>query len=239
MDILKSGKFCLILLIGSCTLRQSKENISTDFSKNIKKKSIEMFGNEKEYNSLYSQMSDSLESWMLNDLYEIEQFNYNYKIDSVYAINVSKTKLIGIELHFLGNQKTGFSDGIQEFYGAKIDGKWYFWTGGYTPVLRDGIKRHDPKKPLSYEQLHESAIGSLGGYLDANGNVRDEWFEAKFRGDGWTPFKDRYKYDYILDGKRIDNEKEYWDYIWKKKGQMLWRRKAYQDSIAKVKNEVL
>jgi len=29
------------------------------------------------------------------------------------------------------------SDGIHFFYGEKIDGRWYFWTGAYLVIPRD------------------------------------------------------------------------------------------------------
>jgi hypothetical protein len=102
------------------------------------------------------------------------------------------------------------------------------------PVPREIFKGHDPRKPLSYAQLHSQALDFMSGYIDVYGNIRDEWFEAKFKGDGWVQFKERYKYEHILDGNIINNETEYWNYIWKKKGQMLWRRKAYQDSITSL-----
>lgn len=231
--MLKSvSKFLIAFFLLSSCSQQHNKNASELLYNKIHAKSVEILGVDG-YNNLHAQMSDSLKMWMKADLRGFTSLKYKEFIDSLYCINSAQDKIIGIQLGFNGFQEKTQTDGFEEFYGAKIKGKWYFWTGGYTPVERKGLKGHDPRNPLSYKQVHRVAVSSLGGYLDANGNIRDEWFEARFSGDGWCSFKDRYIYKSILDGQKIDNEKDFWNYIWKKKGLGLWIRKISNDSITK------
>ncbi len=188
-------------------------------------------------------MSDTVLSWysdnLLPDSVKDESTEYklliaSYKIDSLYVINSKRDKIIGTIYQTANSKAKIWSDQMEEFFGAKIDGKWYFWTGGSTPIVRENFKGQNPRKPLSYSQLHENALGSVAGYLKPDGTINDKWFEAKFRA-GYGRFEDRYEYEWILDGNRIDNEKDYWKYIWKRKGLGLWLNQAYQDSITKIK----
>lgn len=230
-DILKVDKadlivvfVSLILSISSC----SNEPKTGEKQLDTMKISMSTIG-ENEYWRIYNSIVDSLKSWDKNELGNFNFATYGKKmvIDSVLCFNSKKDKLISNLLNF--NTKNTISDGINEFYGAKIDDKWYFWTGGYTPVSRD-FKGHNKRKPLSYKQLH-SMVG-YGSYLDQNGNIRDEWFEGRFKSSGWYSYKDRYMYKSILDGLRIDTEKEYWEYAWKRNGLGLCIAKVHKDSIA-------
>lgn len=221
--------FMLLLgLLHSCINQPKTEEKQYD----VLEISVSTIG-EKEYWRIYNSIVDSLKSWDENKLgnFDFSEYGKKMVIDSVLCFNSTKDKLISTLLNF--NTKNTVSDGIDEFYGAKIEGKWYFWTGGYTPVIRDS-PGHDPNKSLSYKQLH-SMVG-YGGYLDQNGAIRDEWFEGRFKGSGWGYFKDRYMYKSTLDGNRIDIEVDFWEYKWKRKGLGLWIAKSTKDSIARREN---
>jgi hypothetical protein len=237
--MLKSDNLYIIFLFIIAT--SCVENTTNKLEKKndflIKEKSIEILS-KKGYERLLEKMNDTLIKWMENDLYSVNKYGYVYKIDSLFCINSTKDKIIGVQLHFLRYDEEIFSDGIQEFFGAKIKNKWYFWTGGYTPVLRKNFKGHDKKYPLSYEQLHGATIGSLKGYLDKNGNIRDRWFDSKFKSSGWGTFVGRYRYKFILDGLRIDDEKAFWEYSWKRKGLGMWIVKYAEDSVKKRELEL-
>ena len=230
--MLKKGRYFIFILlfITSCTNRVKNED-EINLEVLIKNKSEEILG-EKGYTILYEAMADTLKKWMGNDLYKVNEYGYEYKIDSLYCINTDKNKIIGNQIHFNGFQEKNYADGIQEFYGVKINENWYFWVGGYTPLIREGVKGHDKRYPLSYQQLHKVAVSTLSGYLDEKGNIRDSWFEAKFK-NGYYSFKDRYKYKSIVNGEKIDIEEKYWEYIWRKKGTQLWISKFSNDSISK------
>ncbi|AEA42338.1 hypothetical protein [Fluviicola taffensis] len=228
---------CFLLLLGGCVGgNDSKKVLLGEID--LRKKSISVLGTENDYEVLYATMSDTLSNWYLNNLLadttkdESTQFKLSiskYIIDSLYAVNSKGNKLIGAIYQSQHSEAKIWSDEMREFFGAKINNKWYFWMGGSTPVAR-----HDQKKEISYKELHSSGIGSINGYLDQNGNIRDEWFDAKFK-SGRFPYEMRYKYKWILDSKRIDNEKDYWEYSYWKSGVKLWADKAYKDSAALIK----
>lgn len=233
----------LVCLLYGCS--QTSQNNLHSKEESYKEKTIGVLGTERDYLDLHFTMTDSLTNWYSNNLLpdtandqstHFKQVIARYMIDSIYVVNSQKNKLMGTIYQIQDGDVEIWSDEMREFFGAKIDGKWYFWMGASTPIIRTGLKGHDLTKPLPYSYLHKMGVGSLGGYLDKDGNIRDEWFEAKFK-SGHYSFSQRYMYKHILDGQRIDNEKEYWEYIWEKKGTMLWKRKAYQDSITKMKQE--
>ncbi len=229
MDILKAGNSNLLIVFTSLILSIcscSNEPKTHDEQFDLMKINLNNIG-KKEYWRIYNSIVDSIKSWDENDFGNFSFSKYGKKmvIDSILCFNSKKDKLISNLLNF--NTKNTVSDGINEFYGAKIDGQWYFWTGGYTPVLRD-VSGHTTRKPLSYKQLHSKVGYSC---VDSDGNFRDECFEGRFK-SGRSAFKDRYQYKYILDGLRIDTEKEYWEYSWKKSGLGLQIAKVYKDSIS-------
>lgn len=230
----------LVVVLMSC---DSKEDNDLEIAYGSKIES--MFGKHFKQH-LYQCASDTLISWVNNNFLidsaisnSGKPFICNYRLDSTICLNSFGNKLIGTMHLFYFSEDDKIDDGIQEFYGAKIDGNWYFWLGGYMPIMRESFKNHDPSKPLSYAQLHKAAMENfLGGYLTKNGEINEAWFDGYFKGPGWGTFKDRYRYKSILDGQHIDNEKAYWNYLWKKAGLMNWIRKFSNDSIKRV-NETL
>ena len=231
--ISNKGKVLLILvcIMTSCNINiQNNEKIETRFTKI----SQQVVGIE-DYNQLYSSIADSIKNWSKHDLgnYNFDRTGKRIIIDSILCINSKGNKLIGTLLNF--NFKNKNSDGITEFYGAKIKNKWYFWSGGYMPIIREYYKNHDPTKPLSYQQLHKAAMENfLGGYLTKSGEINDAWFESKFKSGRYT-FDERYEYEWILDGKKIDNQDDYWNYSYRKSGIKLWADKNHKDSVNRIK----
>jgi hypothetical protein len=117
-----------------------------------------------EYWKIYNQVNDSLNLWKNINL--IEYLNlYPYKLDSILCFNKSCNKLVTC-IAVGGNDKemhTG--DDIIFLYGAKIENKWYFFTGA-TIVLPREMYQNDETKPLSFEKLHEIALKEVfSGYL--------------------------------------------------------------------------
>ncbi len=235
--------FALLIVLTSCTEGYNSSESAIFVETDYWSKSVETVGSKKEYLNLYNQMSDTVSSWYFNNLLpdtskdESTQYKLlisTYKVDSLFVVNSKKDKIIGTILHTGTSKAKIWSDEIREFFGAKINGKWYFWMQASTPVVRESFKGHNLTKPLSYEQLHPNAFGTVSGYLNSNGTINDKWFEAKFK-DGRSTFKDRYEYVWILDGNRIDNEEDYWNYSYRKSGTKLWADKRFHDSIATVK----
>lgn len=229
----KISSFVLVSILLFGCISSPKEQPILEKEKQYNKTVNQIMGSSIERENLYHKISDTLKSWLDADLYGINKLGYSLLIDSIFCVNSEGNKLIGAQLRSHGVGKFS-SDGIEEFFGAKVNNKWYFWTGGYQPVIRRAYKNHDIKKPLSYKQLHQEAMRSfLGGYLTKEGKINDDWFEFKFR-EGRSYFKDRYEYKWLLDGQRIDNEKDYYEYLWKKKGLSLWIAKFARDSVDKL-----
>ena len=229
--------FCFALI--KCT--GNKNRTMNEMEAIYKAKCVKLLGSENEYNLLYKKMSDTVNSWVLNELLSDTAkennltFYYKYKVDSIFYLNSKKDKIIGALLHDDGFQSKYFTDGISEFYGAKIKDKWYFWKGGYMPIIRKSYKNHHPTKPLSYQQLHKAAMENfLGGYLTKSGEINDAWFESKFKSGRYT-FDERYEYEWILDGKKIEDEDESWKWTYENKGKQIWIMKAYSDSLELLK----
>jgi|GEM_PF-4970627 len=248
MDILnrdsKVKPYWLIFLIICVVGCNNEHKFNYENSKNkIVKQSVLVLAGTGNYNKMYRQMSDTLEKWLNHKLiadtvyddFTHERIVYECKIDSVFCVNSTGSRIIGA-LHHVGfsNEEIPM-DEILEFYGEKINGKWYFWTGGAHFVLRKSLKGHDLTKPLPYRILREMAIREiLGGYLTKDGQINEEWFVHHFEKDGWGTFENRYEYKYLLDGQRIDNEEEYWKYVHKRKGLGKWIGKMTRDSINRV-----
>src|SRR5690554_2036663 len=182
--MLGKDKICVLIFLG--LLLGCNNNLKENQEKKYKDVAINLMGFDN-YNEFYEKVSDTLKSWYLNDLLGDTIFKENskkidyivtYKIDSTICINSSMDKYIGVVLKFNdGFIKDTYLESIKEFFGAKINGEWYFWTGGEMAVSRKLFENHPPTKPLSYAQLHEQAMNNfLGGYLTKDGEINDKWF---------------------------------------------------------------
>ena len=119
-----------------------------------------------------------------------------YKLDSLICFNNSNTKLIGSLQQFSGSMnKKLFSSGIHYFFGEKINNEWYYWTGAYIVIPREMFEGHDPKKSLSYDQLHKTAMREVfSGYLTKDGQINKKWFDYHFKPPPmWDYKKNNYK----------------------------------------------
>lgn len=236
--MLKKDKvYIVIVLLTFFSCKSSNEN-----EKNVikpKEKSVEILGSKEKYQNVLLTISDTIKTWFVKDYISDTIYDdspqknrilVSYILDSTYCINSKKNKIISTVFTLGFQQNKGYNYGLLEFYGVKLKGNWFFWTGGFTPISKDS-KHRSFEKPLVYRKL-QSFVG-YGGYLDKNGNIRDYWFEAKFKGSGWGSFNERYEYKSYLDGNRIDNEKDFWEYKWKRKGLGKYLTKITEDSISK------
>lgn len=233
-DILKSAKYVLLYILFLLIACENKLENGLNKKKDLFEISKESFDGEENFLKFQSLMNDTINNWIKNELYLFSDDNsVNYFLDSLIFINHSHTKVVSI-LYRSFNYKN-HHDGFSEFFGVKIKGKWYFWTGAYTVVPREMVKKKNTEKPLTYKQLHAFAIGSLSVYLDKQGNINDKMIERRLSDyrEGWLKYEERYKYKSFLDGNIIDNKQDFWNYIWKKKGLGYWRVKFSNDSILK------
>jgi hypothetical protein len=134
--------------------------------------------------------NDSVINWQRNRLegWVIDSTAVSFKFDTLLAINSTNDKLI---MAHLGQELTKKEklDGIGYFYGLKIKGRWYFFSGAtmYLP-------RIDLTKPTSFDTLHQIALDKVfQGYLmqDEKGKwqINDEFFGRFYERDAYNfPF---------------------------------------------------
>ncbi len=143
-----------------------------------------------EYNRIYNSIKDSLQLFQLSSLSSYNFLNGGYWWnDSLMCFNKNGSRLITSVLSSNSNFKEAIADGIQYFYGEKINNGWYFFKGGLIVIPRNMLKDHPVNKPLNYQQLHQIALKEVyGGYLNADGSINEAWFTSHFEGPGWGNF---------------------------------------------------
>jgi hypothetical protein len=238
--------FCIaILLIAvlfySCIDKTKKMNENGNLYCNISSQSASM----ETYKEVHIQIQDSLNDWCHNKLQAYaELWYYDYKIDPLICFNKESNKLVGALL--LPCTKVDCSqDDIRFFYGYKIKGKWYFFSGATIVLLREMYQK-DTHTPLSFSKLHEIAMKEVfAGYL----------IEKKTKKDlGWwkNTFSPEYEYKYEINERFfnelniplvpfserktnpncpfscrvIDNEKEYAECLLKKQALSVWNEEC-------------
>jgi hypothetical protein len=213
MDMLSQGRIILCLLIiiiinSSCNPSLKKlEILYISKSKSVV--------NNKDYQVIFNNMSDSLKIWNLNKLsnYDITQL-YFYHLDSLICFNSKGNRAISC-IHIFGNQFNSTSDNLIWFYGEKIDNKWYFFKGANL-VLPRSLYIKNIKTPLSYQQLHDIALTEIfSAYLTKNGEINEAWFDSHFEGPGWGNFKNQESADEFLNlnGRRFIDKRKFFEAI--------------------------
>ncbi|OXA76113.1 hypothetical protein SAMN05444397_101393 [Flavobacterium aquidurense] len=150
--------FCLSIIFFSCT---REKNNTVDY-KLSSIKIVSMVGN----NKIYKQINDTVRNWIRNDIryYGPFELHKTLIIDSLLCFNKDGTKLISAKLT-RHQDKNSNSDGLNYFYGVKINKRWYFFNGPYIILPREYYQK-DIHTPLSFEKLHEIAMKEVfSGYL--------------------------------------------------------------------------
>lgn len=181
--------------------------------------------NKVEYKDIYNQATDSIKNWCLNRLLVYKElWSYDYKLDSLLCFNTTGNRFIGVLL-IPCIEKGCSQDDIRFLYGAKVSGKWYFFSGA-TIVLPREYYQKDNHTPLSFEKLHEIAMKEVfGGYLKKSDKgeweINDAFFTSQFEGLGWGDFNRQDK-DSSLKGHRFTNQKDYYEYLYLEKVRNNW-----------------
>lgn len=154
---------------------------SGNTKKNYLEKSKETIGSSEYFNVIKS-AEDSLKNWISNKLgyYSYLGVSKNYKLDTLVCFNNKKDKLVSC---LLKQQllKEGTQDDINNFYGVKINNKWFFFSGE-TVVLPREMYQKDTHTPLSFEKMHEIALKEVyNGYLTEDGEINEAWFDNIFK----------------------------------------------------------
>ncbi|MDQ6482690.1 hypothetical protein [Dyadobacter sp. LHD-138] len=100
--------------------------------------------------------NDSINSWKTNNLngWRGDPNSVEAQLDTMVCINNKADKVIMANLGrvFSVNAKL---DAIGFFYGVKIKGGWYFFSGPTAYITRD---EDSLNTPTSFTKLHEAAI---------------------------------------------------------------------------------
>ena len=173
----------LLLLVTGCLSEEERlqkaranfDNSKTELQKN--RQEIYNYSKRLAGDSLYYQvsknMNDSVKVWTENHLSYYRYMKRDstgtkeYQIDSIICFNKSRDKCIAA---IIMQQKleAGVQDDIWYFCGVRINGKWYFFSGG-TLVLPREYYQKDIHTPLSFETLKLIAAKEVySSYLKKN-----------------------------------------------------------------------
>jgi hypothetical protein len=185
---LNLGRLLMALLIlGNFQCRQGKKN----FEEKIERVS-EGIISKADKHMIYAKMCDSLKCWIMNRLSYYQKYDseLEYHIDSTLCFNKDGTRLVTCIIQKdLG--KISVADGIDFFYGERINEQWYFWRSGHIVIPRSMLKSHGENKALSYELLHQIALREVyARYLTNSEEINEEWFTSQFEGPGWADYKE-------------------------------------------------
>ena len=233
-DMLNQGNKIITFLLLSCLVLVSCSNKTKSF-----KEASLLVVTKIQYDKIYTSANDSIKTWALNNLSYYEYFgkSKNYELDSLLCFNSKGERFISciLQQQLLKNAP---SDGIDYFFGEKINNKWYFFTGPFIVVPRSMVKGHDQSAPLSYSQLHNIALKEVySGYLKSNGEINEEWFINHFEGPGWGFFDQQEAFDWFLHGKRFTNKKEYFEFVHLQSAVSQWESRDTTQPIKLLNKE--
>ncbi|SHG00074.1 hypothetical protein SAMN05444396_103350 [Flavobacterium segetis] len=163
---------CIILFLSSCKdkVLNKEEQKQFDLKRmQIANKKRALYFNfsktlvgEKEYYEVYNNARDTVVNWTTNKLKYTGQFANSLILDSLVCFNAKKDRCY---MALGSSYGTDAGDNIQDFYGVKIKGKWYFFQGSTTYLPRD-YYQDDMHIPLSLDLMKQIAIEEIfSGYL--------------------------------------------------------------------------
>jgi hypothetical protein len=190
MDMLKKDNIpllVLLLFLLACGDKHKKQNYTKIDFDNDPVKEYQILNFHK-YKHIYDACNDSLISWRKDSLAIIEGImNYPYQLDSAFCFNSNSNRFITTVNSSNIFFKDKAADVIQEFGGAKIKNKWYFFFLGGTMIVpreyyRDSIYINTP---LTFAELswiaHKNVFnGAIIKNKDGSFSPNDKFFEDTF-----------------------------------------------------------
>lgn len=160
MAMLYLGKYLIVIIAIICFVSCERN----DKSQLYKEKSNQI-ASEEEYYLVYNSLNDSIKNWKKNNLFGFRYLVNTWKTDSLICFNKTNDRLV-VALAYQNNfYPNSSADHLINFYGAKFNNKWYFFSGGSYMLPRD-YYGSDTNAPLSFEKLHEIALDKVySGYL--------------------------------------------------------------------------
>jgi hypothetical protein len=152
--MLLQGRFSIFFLLFflSCSVDKKVEYLS------FSEKDKYLINTFKNYKFIYNQANDSLNKWVNDSLYITKSiFNYNFKscwkLDSNLIFDKDSNIFFTTVLNSNSDYNDAIADAIEDFYGRKINGRWYFFFGGTSTVLpREGMQ-DSIYAPFSLEEM--------------------------------------------------------------------------------------
>ena len=133
-------------------------------------------------------MNDSVKVWAENELWLYKYFNRDsvdfgveYQIDSLICFNAKKNMCFTGILRQM-TDKEEVMDSIWEFFGIKIKGQWYFFSGASLGLPREYYQKNI-HTPLSFEKLKELAMRHLYYNYIRRSKINDAFFEPYYKYD--------------------------------------------------------
>jgi hypothetical protein len=221
--MLRVGSIFVLLttIIFSCNKR-NQININSDLVKEYQK--INFY----KYKTIYKACTDSLNYWA-KDTLKVAQtiFYYGHQLDSSFCFNTDSSRFFTTINYSSANFKNAQADDIQEFGGAKINNKWYFFFLATMVVPREYYK-DDIYEPLTFAELsalshqeimHRYIIKNKDGTYSPNDaafkrtffynwSCGDRLCEDNAEIDSIILLNSRAKYQHKLDKKEIVQIKE-------------------------------
>ena len=157
LDMLKRDSifWLFLILFFSCN---NKKNELQDFNNRY----VYIRKNFNKYSRIFMMAEDSLNKWVDDSLGVTTGIFYTkpHVLDSVFIFNNDSTRLyttVNIRnYHF----KNAIADMLQDFGGAKINGKWYFFFMGVSSPVRREDWQDSVYAPLTFEELSYVAYES-------------------------------------------------------------------------------
>lgn len=117
----------LLFLIAACSQKENKHRERAAKALEIAQNLI---GGQNAYDSLHKQCLDSLNTWCSAKLpaYESVCSDRTYRLDML-CFNSEKNRMVAAIL-VQCDEFICEADAVHYFYGAKIQGQWYFFRGG-------------------------------------------------------------------------------------------------------------
>jgi hypothetical protein len=176
-----------VMLLYSCNHNKEERAMrikdSNEYKESVKKIGITT------YIKVYQSLMDSALIWEKNNskCWRNCHLNVDVKFDSLLCFNSDSNKFVTALLE----QNDNVMDGLDFYYGVKINSKWYFFPGAKIYLPRKNYQK-DIRTPLSFAKLHEIAMREVfSGYL----------IEKKTKKDmGWwkNTFAPKYSYSYEI-----------------------------------------
>ncbi len=161
-------RFLLAILL-FCILNSCKQDF--EGKENIIHRNNYLKNNFLNYKLVYENANDSILAWKKKSLSVVKSYIiYPNRLDSVLVFNKDSTRLYTSINTIDGKNLNAIFDYVDDFGGAKINGKWYFFIMGvYRPVRREDWQ-DSVYAPLSFEELSYVAYNTLFKTLVKNIN---------------------------------------------------------------------